>query len=172
VLDPRQPCRESFQLLRVRLGINGRRGEIAFQPRQDLAVQAAAVLTCAFLEPGMEILRNVLEGQRERGFLLEPKWNRRRLARCPRPVNPVNFWAPACSERLSVNSGTWRRVGQYDEEVLAVGIVRRAGGKEQRRSPVRHEQAHSVAKSLSIPRSCSIPAAGACVPRPEFGREP
>jgi hypothetical protein len=52
-----------------------------------------------------------------------------------------------------------RRVGQYDEEMLAIGIMCWTGRNEQSRPPVRHKQAHSAAKSLSILRSCSILAA-------------
>jgi hypothetical protein len=67
---------ESLQLSRKFRSVNLRRRNIALEPSEYFAVEAATVLLSAFLEPSVQVSRNVFEGQRQhdllRGTIMEP----------------------------------------------------------------------------------------------------
>ena len=85
MVDAGQAGDEFPQRPRMRFAIDDRRGEIALEPGEDLAVQAAPVALGAFLELGMKVLWDVLECQAEHIDSLEPLWNHRSLV--PRSIS-------------------------------------------------------------------------------------
>ena len=67
---------ESLQFSRKFGSVNLRRRNIALEPREDFAVETATILLSAFLEPSVQVRRNVFEGQRQHdllcGTIMEP----------------------------------------------------------------------------------------------------
>jgi len=58
---------ENLQLSRKFASVNLRRRNVALEPRKDFAIEAATILLSAFLEPSVQMNRNVLEGQGHHG---------------------------------------------------------------------------------------------------------
>ena len=79
-------------------GIDGRHGKVTFEPGENLAVEAAAVSLRTLLESGVEFPGNVLECKRKHNVLMEPLWNRNRLALTVRVVNME--WPKRPSQRV------------------------------------------------------------------------
>ena len=72
MIDVGQPLGKCLQVARKLGPIDLGRDDVAFEPGQDLAVEAPAVLFRAFLEPGVQVRWDVLERQRKHGNLF---WN-------------------------------------------------------------------------------------------------